>query len=503
MKKLISKIPELKEKVLETAKTRELGEYVWQYGVLPQVGYSFSIIHALAYSFIGAQTLYLATRFNPIYWDTACLIVMSGSLENTEDITDDKQESTNYVKLAKAIGMIRQANIKLSLANINHSDFGFKPDAKNNQILFGLKGMLNVGDDIVKQIIENRPYISPRDFLNKVKPKKQSMLSLIKGGAFDTMMDRRQCMAWYIWETCDKKNKLTLSNMPGLIRNNLVPQDTEERKLALRVYEFNRYLKAYCKKKDIYQLDDRGVDFLSELGYDFLFNYSDEPPYPIYIIPKQWDKLYQQHMDVFRAWLKQDSEYILQTLNDKIFYQDWEKYATGNLSAWEMEALCFYYHDHELKDINMSKYGLSNFFDLPSEPQIERTFYKKDTAINIYKLSKICGTCIAKNKNKSSVTLLTTQGVVTVKFRREYFALFDKQISAPGDDGKNHIVEKSWFNRGNKIIIMGMRRGDDFVAKKYASSSGHQLYRIVEVLPDGDLVITNQRAQGVAEDENV
>ena len=82
-----------------------------------------------------------------------------------------------------------------------------------NRILFGLKGMLNVGDDIVDTIIANRPYVSPRDFLNKVKPGKQAMISLIKGGAFDEMMDRRLCMGWYIWETCDKKKRLTLQNM--------------------------------------------------------------------------------------------------------------------------------------------------------------------------------------------------------------------------------------------------------------------------------------------------
>ena len=48
------------------------------------MGYSFSIIHALAYTFIGFQTIYVATRWNPIYWNTACLIVNSGTLEEEE-----------------------------------------------------------------------------------------------------------------------------------------------------------------------------------------------------------------------------------------------------------------------------------------------------------------------------------------------------------------------------------------------------------------------------------
>ena len=37
----------------EKAKSKALGQYVWHCGVGPQMGYSFSIIHALAYSFIG------------------------------------------------------------------------------------------------------------------------------------------------------------------------------------------------------------------------------------------------------------------------------------------------------------------------------------------------------------------------------------------------------------------------------------------------------------------
>ena len=147
--------------------------------------------HSLPYSFVGIQTIFLAMKFNPIYWDTACLIVNSGSLEDNseievvdiydpegddlangitfEDLPDKKSKlrktvSTDYGKIAKAIGDIQSAGIKVSLADINKSDFGFAPDIENNQILFGLKGILNVGDELVSDIILNRPYASPRDF---------------------------------------------------------------------------------------------------------------------------------------------------------------------------------------------------------------------------------------------------------------------------------------------------------------------------------------------------
>ena len=167
-----------------------------------------------------------------------------------------------------------------------------------------------------------------------------------------------------------------------------------------------------------------------------------------------------------------------------------------------MEVLCFYYHEHELANINTGKYGLMNFFNLPEEPVIECVYPSRSgKEIKLFKLSKICGTCIAKNKTKSTVTLLTPNGVVDVKFRKEYFSLFDKQISEKQSDGTKKVIEKSWFNRGNMIIVQGMRSGDTFIPKKYASSGGHQLYKITDIIDD-DLVLQTQRYQGgIVEDE--
>ena len=126
---------------------------------------------------------------------------------------------------------------------------------------------------------------------------------------------------------------------------------------------------------------------------------------------------------------------------------------------------------------------------------------KAGKPIYIYKLQKICGTCIAKNKTKSTVTLLTPDGVVEVKFRKEYFSLFDKQISERQADGTKKIKEKSWFNRGSMIVVMGVRNGDNFLSKKYASTGGHQLYKIDSIEPNGDLILRNARYQGEVEED--
>ena len=496
-KKQMSKIPELKEQVYSRFDNPAAADYVWEVAVAPQLGYAFSLNHSLPYSFVGIQSIYFVMNFNPIYWNTACLIVNSGATD------EEAGGQTDYGKIAKAIGDITSSGIKVSLANINKSGFGFAPDVENNQILFGMKGMLNVGDDVITAIIENRPYSSIKDFYYKVKPSKQTMISLIKGGAFDEMEDRKFAMAWYIWETCEKKSRITLQNMPSLIKYGLLPEDTEERIMARRVYEFNRYLKAITKAdpyayKDMYSLDPRAISFLYEIDCEEL-TVTDNISH--FLKVKDWDKVYQKYMDVFRNWIAADKDKILNSLNEIIFKEDWDKYASGNISAWEMEALCFYYHEHELAHLNQYRYGFADFNKLPEDPVVDRTFTKGGKEIKIFKLDKICGTCIAKNKVKSTVTLLTTTGVVNVKFRKEYFSLFDKQISVRQEDGTKKVVEKSWFNRGNMIVVTGMRSGDDFISKKYASTGGHQLYRIEKINDDGTLELKDSRYQGGIEED--
>ena len=51
------------------------------------------------------------------------------------------------------------------------------------------------------------------------------------------------------------------------------------------------------------------------------------------------------------------------------------------------------------------------------------------------------------------------------------------------------------------ILVMGIRSGDDFIVKKYASSSGEQLYHIDKVNNDGTIVLRHERASGEEEDE--
>lgn len=432
----------------------------------------------------------LAYRFPIIYWNTACLITDSGS--------EEEDKNTDYVKVAIAVNKIRQAGIDISLVDINNSALSFKPDVANNKILFGLKGLSNVNDAFIQTIEENRPYASLADFYYRVNPNRKAIISLIKGGAFDNFCGRYEAMVQYIWLSCDKKKRITLQNMPGLIKYNLLPSSSAYAE-ARGVFEFNRYLKAECKYDTVnYRLTERAIDFLNELGQDSLISFVDNS-YLMNI--KSWDKVYQEYMDIFRDWIKEHKEQILEDLNTAIFMEDWKKYASGNISSWEMDALCFYYHDHELINIDNLKYGIVDYFSLSENPVVEKVLKRGSATIPIYKLNTIAGTCVAREKGKGLVYLLTPTGVVTVKFTKEFFSMFDRQISEKKKDGTKSIIEKSWFSKGSKIMVQGMRRNDEFIAKKYANSgNSHILYHIDKIYDDGAVLISSKRKQGDEED---
>ena len=491
-KKQMDKIPDLHNKILDTAKSNNLGQYVWDCGVGPQMGYSFSIIHALAYSFIGYQTAYIATNWNPIYWDTACLVVNSGSLEDNE-----KENGTDYGKIAKALGEILSANIKISLVDINKSDYSFRPDVERNQILFGMKALGYVGADVVEKIKEGRPYSSLKDFMNRCKLNKTAMINLIKGGAFDNVTSdwakqvnvspRILAMVYYLSIVSEPKKRLTLQNFNGLIQQGLLPEELDFHK---QLFEFNKYLKKH-KSKTYYVIEDVpaagfyqdhfSVDDIAMLQNGYIF-----------LDQKVWDKTYKINMEEARDYLKSHQQEMLKAYNTILFKKQWNKYAQGTISAWEMEALCFYYHDHELKYIDNAKYGIKDFFSLSSTPEVDYHFKRNGKQIPIYKLCRIAGTVIGKNDTRHSVILLTTSGVVSVKFTRDYYAMFNRQLSEKDETGKKHIVEKGWFTRGTKILVTGYRRDDTFVTKKYKNTGGHQLYKITNV-QGRNIDITSER----------
>lgn len=511
-KKKVKEIPIIQEKFLSQCPSKKLGEYAWKTMMKPQMSYSFSEVHALLYSFIGIQTLVVATQFPIIYWNTACLIVNSQSIEepeeeeeiaetcieelddsseeeeeedSEEEITSKKekkkQKTVNYGKIAIAIGKMEQGGIYISPPDINSSGFTFSPDEKNNIIRYGLRGITKVGEDIVKSIIENRPYSSIDDFLSKVKINKPQMINLIKAGAFDEFDDRESLMRYYVSEISDTKKRITLQNMKMLIDFGLIPDEYD---LQRRVFNFNKYLKKMKIGTKYYGLDNIAINFYEKnFDVDFLEPYDTESGFAI--LQTKWDKIYKAQMDIIRPFIKDNNQLLLNEVNNRLMSDVWNKYCLGSISKWEMDSVSCYFHQHELQDVNYRLCGFSNFFELSEQPEIDRIIEIKGKKIPLFKIHRICGTVLDRDKSKKMVTVLTREGVVNVRVFGEVFSYYDKQISERGADGKKHVIEKSTFSRGNKIIITGLRRENEFVMKKYKNTPYHGIELITKINEDG------------------
>ena len=535
-KKNPAEYDKLTDEYFKTIKEKGLDEklctYVWNVLIAMSKGYGFNLSHTLAYSLIGLQELNLAYRYPTILWDCACLISDSGGAEkeseddetneqdcveeffdssfgtfedgDDSDSEDDEEEtetkkkkktskSANYGKIATAIGKMSHEGVAIVATDINQSKYTFSPDIDNNRIVYGLSGITKVGDENVKQIMENRPYTNIEDFLSKVKINKPQMINLIKSGAFDGLYggDRIKAMNVYIDLIADKKKRITLQNMKMLIDFGLIP---EEYDLQCRVYNFNKYIKK-LKFDNYYGIDNIALNFYSEyFDMDLL---SSTENYVFKIKQTDWDKIYKKQMDIIRPFIQKNNQELLDAVNNRLRQDLWDKYCLGNISQWEMDSISCYIHDHELKKLKNSLYGLSEYSKLPEEPIINYEFRSKDTGqkIPLFKIVRIAGTVLDKDKNKKTVTLLTNDSVVTVKIFGDAFTHYDRQISEKGADGVKHVKEKSWLARGNKIIVTGIRREDNFIAKKYKNTPHHLVELITSIDDNGYIKTQTERME--------
>ena len=173
-----------------------------------------SRIHGYSYSLVACQAAYLATYYPRVYWNTAYLRTIAGLGED---------ETTNYAKVARGIGDIKSHGTSVSLLDINRSGYAFEPVEEENEILYGLKALNGLGDEVVESIIINRPYTSLQDFLDKTNCNKTATISLIKAGAFDQFGERKDIMWEYLSIISKPKKRITLQNFAALIEHKLIP----------------------------------------------------------------------------------------------------------------------------------------------------------------------------------------------------------------------------------------------------------------------------------------
>lgn len=485
----------------------KLCHYVWDVLIAMNRGYGFNKAHTLAYSIVGLQEANLAYHYPIVYWNCANLIADSGGEDG----------NTNYDKIAKAVSNFQKKGIKITLPNINKAKFNFSPDAKNNEIIYGLKPIQKINTKVAKAIIDNRPYTSAQDFYQKMQNYKASseeakfgdtaMITLIKAGCFDELehKSRTEVMADFIRSISNPVKKLQVSNIEDL--NALGLLTPEQKKYELRLVRFKKYLfqKQFFAKQTgkspttaYYKLDRKFAEpwfyehFETDMTEGKDYEYDDEG----YIIVKRGsiERVFDKLMANFKETVLTNPEY-LDKLNQSRFENNWKEMAPGTISQWEMESLCYYYSGHELAGVRRDVYGIANFDELPTQPEIADTYFYRGQEKARFKLSRICGTVIGKDKNKHTVALLTPDGVVEVKFYKGQFGFYDKQIVELNDDGTKTRLEESWFSRGTKLMITGFRREEQFVPRKYKDSIyNHSVQLIKSIDENGILTLQSERA---------
>lgn len=485
------------ENGLRAGVRKELLVYAWRAGVVPQLGYSFNKSHTLAYSIIGLQEMNLAFRFPVILWNTACLIADSGMSADSSDYLNDEdmKASVDYGKIATAIGKFMHSGIHIQPPHINKSGYTFSPDIESNSILYGMSGMNKIGLSVVKDIISNRPYKSLDDFCNKVKINKTQTFNLIKSGAFDELegIERYKIAEKFAFQVSDTKTKLNMQNARKLSEKGLLNNFPFE----CAVIDFNTYLSKKqfkCKEYEGYYLDSDAYGFWERnFSLDELTPNTSAPS-GFALKKATWKKNKDRALAPIKKYIQDHQEELLIQFNEEEIQKIVEKYCEGSYSKWEMDSISCYIHEHELAHVNLDRNEFVDFFDLSEEPDVEYTFTPKNSQreIPIYRIHRICGTVLDRDKAKKLVTLLTPTGVVTVQIYGDAFTHYDRQLSEVGADGKKHVIEKSMFSRGTKIVATGIRRGDNFLCKKYKKTPFHLIEEIVNVSEKG-VVTTRAR----------
>lgn len=469
--------------------TREVfADYIWNVVFAASMGYSFSQLHSYSYSIIALQELNLNYYYPRVYWNCACLSVEASSTD------EENTGSTDYGEMAKAIYKMKKYGVGVHAPSINDSNIDFTPREKDSVILFGLGGIAGINIDISRQILSNRPYTSFTDFYNKNAYKgslitKSKFIQLIKAGCFDEFEpDRRIVMRQYFILSTPNVTSLAMNNI-GQIKAAKVPIP----KSIIGPYNFRKYVcnKQFkygnhpkFKSKTLYWLDQKALKYFenhckSSMTESVDYWFEDDR---WIVVDKSLEKLLAPSIETLKDYI--NTPEFLDKFNKARAKQSMIESVDGlDVNRWSFQSCAFYSQEHELANVNLAKYSISHFSDLPEEPQfVERSFGKRSW--KQFELSAICGTVIGRTDSHHLVTILTPDNeVVNVKMNDGAFAHYKAQLSTVNPDGTKTVIEKSWLERGSLLICCGYRRGaDEFVTKKYkASIFPSQLMKITNI----------------------
>ena len=136
--------------------------------------YSFNKAHSTCYTYIAVMTLYLSHYFRKYFYSAVLQY----------EVDRDKY-------LVERLNTVRNYNFKILPPDINKSDVIIKP-GEDNEIIFGLSNIKNVGENAANKIVENQPFDNFFDYVIKTRCRQVTSAttkSLIKMGAFDNLIN--------------------------------------------------------------------------------------------------------------------------------------------------------------------------------------------------------------------------------------------------------------------------------------------------------------------------
>ena len=470
----------------ELGTREELLDYVWNVQIHRQVGYSFSDLHTTAYSTIALQEMNLNYVYDPIYWACACLNVNANAVNEADyeflvetDIIEVEEETEEESKSGKvAYDKVAEAISKFDMyeiiaPDINNARMGFIPKVYDNKIMFGLKGISKIGDDLVLNIISHRPYNSLQHFVEKMVEdgkkliSKDRVVNLIKAGCFDAIegKPREQIMTEFINSLVPRKSTVNLRNVQMLIRYNLFPEELKFEKGVFIVH--NEIKKSLGEVAPKYYCMDSEDDIIYNW---YLMNFNDEPLNMSghWVISEvDWERIYKKAQDKARVWIKNNVDMLIEEIHRIEYEEEFNKYASGDILQWELDSLNFYHSGHPLTDVTFpANFEVAKINDL-KENDFDGYFNIKGNVIPKMNLKCIVGTVLTANKKSNIVVLSCPDGVMRVKCYKVQYAKYDKVL----EDEYGDTIQESFFEKGSHICVSGFLRDGMFIPKVYGKGS--------------------------------
>ena len=165
-------------------------------------GYGFNKSHSAAYALIAYQTAYLKAHY-PAEFMAAMLTSVMGQND----------------KVGYYIEVCRKLGISVQPPSINNSESGF--GVKENNILFGLAGIKNIGETAVQNILlareagEFKTLLDLCERLDSRIVNKRALENLAKCGALDEFMLKRSQLLAVLEQAVDLANKKNRDRLSG------------------------------------------------------------------------------------------------------------------------------------------------------------------------------------------------------------------------------------------------------------------------------------------------